>query len=126
MRKIFEAKTIEFRWNLSQSQQLFKKVIPSYVLHSYTKKKQFQLESEEEIFVQTFDYGAWRIISKGPLEIPNEEERWDENDNQCSIQFQGYAHTPLCYELLEGRQCYSSLITCSSCYCILGDNQSCD
>ncbi|MBA0781014.1 hypothetical protein Gotri_001976 [Gossypium trilobum] len=66
-----------------------------------TRRKPFQMKSEDEIFVQTFDYGAWRIISKGPLEIPNEEERWDENDNQGSIQFQSYVHTPLCYELLE-------------------------
>ncbi|MBA0618658.1 hypothetical protein Godav_027971 [Gossypium davidsonii] len=34
-----------------------------------------------KFFVQAFDYGAWKLISKGPLEVLKEEERWDANDN---------------------------------------------
>ncbi|MBA0687105.1 hypothetical protein Goari_014667 [Gossypium aridum] len=34
-----------------------------------------------KFFVQAFYYGAWKLISKGPLEVLKEEERCDANDN---------------------------------------------
>ncbi|KAG4175850.1 hypothetical protein ERO13_A11G211150v2 [Gossypium hirsutum] len=49
-----------------------------------------------KFFVQTFDYGAWRIITRGSLEVSKEEERRDANDKAKAQQTTNATHTLFC------------------------------
>ncbi|MBA0722931.1 hypothetical protein Golax_003561 [Gossypium laxum] len=40
-----------------------------------------QWKVKMKFFVQAFDYDAWRIITRGPLEVPK-RKRWDANDKE--------------------------------------------
>ncbi|MBA0757963.1 hypothetical protein Gotri_021005, partial [Gossypium trilobum] len=49
-----------------------------------------------KFFIQAFDYGAWKIISRGLLETPKEEERWDANDKAKTQSNSKAMHTLFC------------------------------
>ncbi|TYH13015.1 hypothetical protein ES288_A06G111700v1 [Gossypium darwinii] len=45
-----------------------------------------QCKVKMKFFVQAFDYDAWRIIARGPLEVPKRKNVGMQMTRKCSIQ----------------------------------------